>query len=154
MERLIPHEEAGVRCSSWREDSTRSWRHNGIVEVLNPLGTQTFQVWVGLAVTEEEMSVAREDVVFISHRWLSKSHPDDFDNSKLGHLKRLAEAHPEWKYFWIDYLCVPQKKSSISNCCHQFSSTLCKMLWNNGDALWIRGRSSFGSVQVTWLVQA
>mmetsp|Transcript_18022 Transcript_18022/g.41265 ORF Transcript_18022/g.41265 Transcript_18022/m.41265 type:complete len:361 (-) Transcript_18022:374-1456(-) len=36
------------------------------------------------------------------------AHPDDVVNSKLQQLKRLAAQSPDIRYWWVDYMCVPQ----------------------------------------------
>jgi len=109
MERLMDHETVGVYCDAGRESTEKFWRRDGVVEVLQ--NTSKFYSWSGLA--NEGLKVLREEIVFISHKWLGNDyfepHPDDESNSKLKHLQSLARKHLEWKYFWIDFLCIPQK---------------------------------------------
>jgi len=105
LKRLIPHEEAGVRCLPGQQDECRSWRDNGLVEVLKPNCGSAFSYYQN---TIEDEIFSRDDIAFISHRWLSDDHPDDDENSKMQHLHQLAVDNPEFLYFWIDYMCVPQ----------------------------------------------
>ena len=56
--------------------------------------------------------VLRDELVFVSHRWLRGSadppHPDNEENVKLKHLQRVAALQEEWRFYWIDFVCVPQ----------------------------------------------
>lgn len=69
-------------------------------------------------------------MALISHRWLSTSsaakkqhqpHPDDHQNTKLRHLQALARTHPEVKYWWIDFLCIPQESGADATMTAVFS---------------------------------
>jgi len=105
ISRLIPHEEAlglGLLRKVLRvEDGKFSNR----VLILEP--------------TKKGAPVERifdTDLYFMSHRWLSPSlnvdeaHPDDPDNSKLRALCRIVEKR---KFFWFDFLCIPQRNPDL-----------------------------------------
>lgn len=57
--------------------------------------------------------IRRDCLVFVSHRWLRGSsdtpHPDNEENVKLKHLQRVAALKEEWEFYWIDFVCVPQR---------------------------------------------
>lgn len=67
---------------------------------------RTFTRWFG--------DVRREEIAFMSHRWLDPKgpHPDDELDSKLAHIKEILRANEEIKYVWMDYLCVPQAREN------------------------------------------
>lgn len=83
--------------------------------LLKPFYGQVFFAWQTEEFVRVAANIRRENLVFFSHRWLTPhsnptlAHPDDENNSKLAHMQRLAGEHPEWRFFWIDYLCVPQE---------------------------------------------
>jgi hypothetical protein len=58
--------------------------------------------------------IADTMLYFFSHRWLRPSldpelaHPDDESNTKLRALKSIMSPK---KYFWIDYMCIPQRNA-------------------------------------------
>mmetsp|Transcript_5463 Transcript_5463/g.7182 ORF Transcript_5463/g.7182 Transcript_5463/m.7182 type:complete len:564 (-) Transcript_5463:363-2054(-) len=87
LNRFLPHEEV----TDLLEELELRFGHN-------------FERWYG----KNEVEVLRRAIAFISHRWLTGNHPDDSLNSKLRHLQALAQKHPEWLYFWVDFFCVPQ----------------------------------------------
>jgi len=113
LTRFIPFEVAGVRCVESEEDETKHWRVHGNVLCLETYSDQTMRMWV--SVHDKETPIYREELVFISHRWLSQKHPDDENNTKLEHTQQLAIANPGWKYFWLDYMCVPQSKKRFED---------------------------------------
>lgn len=101
MERLLPHEDAKaqnllleITCGG---DYCESYPYK-LCGFRGPSGD----------------SVERKEMVFISHRWLNPSlnplhaHPDDKNNSKLNYLKKLADQRPDFRFYWLDYLSVPQ----------------------------------------------
>jgi len=112
MVRLMKHEEAGVRCPETMKNArSRNARWDGRLERLEPLGDTKGAIFHSWTTWSESKIVYRQDIVFISHRWLSDGHPDDKFNSKLRHLKRLLKGS-KWKYVWIDYLCCPQSNQA------------------------------------------
>jgi len=110
LTRLIPFEEAGVRCNAAQVDSEQHRKVDGIVFCLKTLSENSkMRKWVSMH--DKKLIVFRQQLVFLSHRWLSESHPDDKKNTKLEHIQQLAIANPGWKYYWIDFMCVPQTKT-------------------------------------------
>mmetsp|Transcript_6635 Transcript_6635/g.8980 ORF Transcript_6635/g.8980 Transcript_6635/m.8980 type:complete len:1367 (+) Transcript_6635:367-4467(+) len=63
---------------------------------------------------EIQTTVTRNEIMFLSHRWRGKNHPDCANNSKMHQLKELLsqKRFQEVKYIWMDYLCVPQSKKN------------------------------------------
>jgi hypothetical protein len=60
--------------------------------------------------------INRNEIGFVSHRWLkivsgvpAQCHPDNDENMKLEHLQQFARENPDIKYWWLDYICVPQE---------------------------------------------
>lgn len=109
MERLKSHEEMGVKCSQRDFDSAKNWREDGSVYCLTVFNGQTLFCWRPIHIDSGFGDIYSEAIVFISHRWLSGPHPDDDNNTKLSHLKRIAQLNPQWEYYWVDFLCVPQQ---------------------------------------------
>mmetsp|Transcript_4189 Transcript_4189/g.5803 ORF Transcript_4189/g.5803 Transcript_4189/m.5803 type:complete len:636 (+) Transcript_4189:54-1961(+) len=97
LTRLIPHEEA--------------LKVRGLLTYLGP--ERTFTKWFG---GSEEGGVKREQIAFMSHRWLDPhgTHPDCEKDSKLKHVQSLLIQNPHIKYIWMDYLCVPQAPENRS----------------------------------------
>lgn len=62
--------------------------------------------------TKPPREVSDTMVYFFSHRWMRPSldaalaHPDDEGNTKLKAIKHIVSPS---KYFWIDYMCIPQR---------------------------------------------
>jgi len=110
--RLCTFEEAGVRCKPGEEDEVKCWKNDGLILCLKSSWDDAMRRWT--SVDDSGTVITREELVFMSHRWLSSSanfklaHPDDEQNTKLNHMKQLAIDNPGWKYFWIDFMCVPQ----------------------------------------------
>lgn len=50
----------------------------------------------------------REHCAFISHRWIGNCFPDS-ENSQLKQLQVLVQKKVMIKYWWFDYLCIPQE---------------------------------------------
>lgn len=66
-------------------------------------------------------SPPREFVIFVSHRWLSREHPDDESRTKYRRLcAALREMPRHWHgygvgdlYLWIDFACVDQNDRAL-----------------------------------------
>jgi len=102
MTRLLSYNEAGVKCRDGKCDPTKNRRTNGMLWCL-------FHSMRGLFCSRHGSElVKRSEMVYISHKWFSSTHPDDDENHKLLGLQQLARAHKEWHFFWIDYVCIPQ----------------------------------------------
>jgi len=106
---LIPFEDAGVLCNDTQVNPKQHWSIHGVVFCLKAYNKSNMIKWV--PVHDKKITVFRQDLVFLSHRWLSEWHPDDDKNTKLKHIQQLAASNPVWKYFWIDFMCVPQTKA-------------------------------------------
>ena len=61
---------------------------------------------------------------FVSHRWLSKEHPDP-KGQHLAFLKLHARDHPD-AHYWVDYCCLPQPRLSSDS--KLFDKTLPKLI--------------------------
>jgi len=103
LERLVEFEEAVIESSEDKNDKDNSPVVDGKVRILC-LGDSRELIFAPTFI--------REMFVFVSHRWLAENHPDDEANSKVKHLQKLARAHPSWNFFWIDFMCVPQRTES------------------------------------------
>jgi len=65
----------------------------------------------------QEVKVARDELMFLSHRWRGPQgvpHPDCDKDSKLKQVQNLLqkEEFQNVKFIWMDYLCVPQDKEN------------------------------------------
>ena len=100
LERFESYEEASPRLKEVRETykECQSWRFSRILSAKK-------KTWNGNLVEDK---FTRNDIAFVSHRWLRRDHPDDAEGSKLKHLQMLARQHPEIRAWWVDFLCVPQ----------------------------------------------
>ena len=48
-----------------------------------------------------------EEVVVVSHRWITCDHPDP-DGEQLRAIQRFLLDHPKVQHLWIDWCCLPQ----------------------------------------------
>ena len=99
LDRLCPHEQA-------KADGILFFTESVILEF------EAFKFGGG----EFPLAAHRDEIAFISHRWLSNTanngHPDDETNSKLKHIQRLSYHYPI-KFWWIDFLSVPQEDPGL-----------------------------------------
>ena len=104
LKRMVPHEEALKAGLLRRVLRVEDGKFSNRVLILKPLKKGG-----------KEEAVFDTHYFFISHRWMSPSlnpdeaHPDDQNNTKLRGLKLIMNVK---KYFWMDYLCIPQRNPS------------------------------------------
>ena len=134
LQKFVPFEEAikdglivQLQCVSW---ATR------------------FSCWTikGQSISEKGAWIYRENLLFISHRWIGDNFPDDDFNTKLIQLRKLVrqKEFSRVKYFWLDFLCIPQHEKHLEKrlrainslpfyirCCSSFVS----LVGNTGKSL-------------------
>ena len=52
-----------------------------------------------------------QSILFVSHRWEDFKWPDE-TGAQLAALQEHLRAHPEIRYVWFDYSCMPQRSES------------------------------------------
>jgi len=66
------------------------------------------------SLSEGQGEVKRDEIMFLSHRWLRGMHPDDEAGSKIQQIKKVLqqEQFKGIKFIWMDYFCIPQNKEN------------------------------------------
>ena len=96
LEKFIDHETAVERSIVLQEQKEK----------------RPFHLWAFKGNNDSTIMVRREEIGYISHRWLGEGpFPDDNNQTKLKQLQHLACNLPEEmrdvKYWWIDYMSTP-----------------------------------------------
>jgi len=129
LERLIKHENA---------------KEEGLLVCLET--KQAFSTWTN---KEDGSEVTREQILFVSQRWLEGKrddpHPDDDENTKLIFLQYIITSNPEFQYIWIDYLCVPQNQKALQQ---DAINSLPYYVRSSGTMISICGNSGEATIEV------
>ena len=57
--------------------------------------------------------LSRGEFCIVSHRWFDKTEPD-YDGQQLKRVQEYLRRHPDVKYVWFDYWCMPQGEKTAS----------------------------------------
>jgi len=68
-------------------------------------------------IIKKKPGIKREQLLFISHRWLTKNHPDNDKNEKLNGIQRMLGNCDlnGIEFIWMDYCCIPQDPENAAD---------------------------------------